>query len=269
MAKPTILKERGTREELYPQTLAKFVQTEGGDNVDEAIDKAKFALFVDMWNNIMRLPNGPTSQMLSIGTYDDEKKEFICGDVRISYQSAISTLVVYSLIQSATVVRMFSACWWIEITPPLITHTNERLPFDGCFAGCRMLKIAPIGGYYGMLQVDSMSNMFLGCTNLAEILGIMDCSYVNGDVETKDAFTNCNKLQKVKIYHLSTNISFKDSPLFSLSSLQYLVTNAANTSSITVTVHPDVYAKLTDESNVEWNQVLVDAAAKNINFATT
>lgn len=44
--------------------------------------------------------------------------------------------------------------------------------------------------------------------------------------------------------------------------------NAANTSAITITVHPDVYAKLTDESNAEWYAVLTAAAAKNITFAT-
>lgn len=38
---------------------------------------------------------------------------------------------------------------------------------------------------------------------------------------------------------------------------------------ITITVHPSVYSKLTDESNTEWHKVLLDAAEKNITFATT
>ena len=49
MAKPTILKERGTGEELYPRTLASLVHTSTGENVEEAVDKAKFKLFDDQW----------------------------------------------------------------------------------------------------------------------------------------------------------------------------------------------------------------------------
>lgn len=48
-----------------------------------------------------------------------------------------------------------------------------------------------------------------------------------------------------------------------------MVTNAANTAAITITVHPDVYAKLTDEDNAEWHQILIDAEDKNIQFVTT
>ena len=40
-------------------------------------------------------------------------------------------------------------------------------------------------------------------------------------------------------------------------------------STATVTVHPTVYAKLTDTTNTQWHKVLTDALAKNITFATT
>ena len=42
-----------------------------------------------------------------------------------------------------------------------------------------------------------------------------------------------------------------------------------NSKAITITVHPDVYAKLTDESNADWHALMASAAAKNITFATT
>ena len=51
MAKQTILTERGTGEVMYPQTLASLVHTADGGNVEEGLEKAKFALFVDMWNS--------------------------------------------------------------------------------------------------------------------------------------------------------------------------------------------------------------------------
>ena len=62
--------------------------------------------------------------------------------------------------------------------------------------------------------------------------------------------------------------------------MQYLVTNAANTSPITVTVHPDVYAKLTGDTTnaaaaaltsdelAQWTALVTTANSKNISFAT-
>ena len=59
-----------------------------------------------------------------------------------------------------------------------------------------------------------------------------------------------------------------------------LVSLAANTAAITITVHPDVYAKLTGDTTNEaaaaltpeelaaWQQVLADAVDRNISFAT-
>ncbi len=61
---------------------------------------------------------------------------------------------------------------------------------------------------------------------------------------------------------------FGDSPPLSLESLSYIVTNAVNPRVITITVHPDVYAKLTDPENAEWYAVNTAAQAKQIAFAT-
>lgn len=58
---------------------------------------------------------------------------------------------------------------------------------------------------------------------------------------------------KLEYFHITIKKSFdvRTSPLLTFSTMQYLVTNAANTSPITVTVHPRVYAKLTgDTTNI-------------------
>ena len=70
-------------------------------------------------------------------------------------------------------------------------------------------------------------------------------------------------------------------PLINLASWQGLVTRAANTDAITVTVHPDVYAKLTGDTTnaaasalsadelAQWQALVAQAAEKQITFATT
>ena len=66
----------------------------------------------------------------------------------------------------------------------------------------------------------------------------------------------------------------------SLASMQYMVNNSQATSSITVTVHPDVYAKLTGDTTnaaaaaltsdelAQWTALATTANSKNISFAT-
>ena len=87
--------------------------------------------------------------------------------------------------------------------------------------------------------------------------------------ETTNMFRNCSSLTYFYFQRLNTDISLQYSPLVSVDSLSYLVDNASNTSAITITVHPEVYAKLTDEANAEWYAVNTAAQAKQITFATT
>lgn len=77
------------------------------------------------------------------------------------------------------------------------------------------------------------------------------------------------KLSTIFIHELRYDINLANLSALSLASLQYLVTNAANTAPITITVHPDVYAKIQDETNTEWHALLAAGAAKQITFATT
>lgn len=78
---------------------------------------------------------------------------------------------------------------------------------------------------------------------------------------------------------MKSNLSFcENSPLINYESVNYLVTNAANTSAITVTVHPTTYSYLTGTAqpsaevggtSEEWQALLTTAQGKQISFATT
>lgn len=113
--------------------------------------------------------------------------------------------------------------------------------------------------------VEHLGYAFYFCVKLRKIIGIIRLDKSSG---VTSAFDQCLELQDVKLYGLLTNISFAYSPLISIESLQYLITNAANASPITVTVHADVYAKIQDEGQVDWHALIETAAAKQITFAT-
>lgn len=106
--------------------------------------------------------------------------------------------------------------------------------------------------------------LFCKCRQLVTIVG--GVTFENAT--HKAAFTDCESLQNVKFRQLQYNVDLKDSPLLTLESFQYLVEDATNTSAITVTVHADVYAKLTDPQQADWYAVNTAAQGKHISFAT-
>lgn len=149
-------------------------------------------------------------------------------------------------------------------------RNNFSIGLDGKFRcdffNCSVLEVAYVSP--SIMYADNTAYMFERCPKLKKIIGILDIRNITSDVNVARMFYQCGLLEHVRISSLKVNISFAYSPLISLESLQYLITNAANTSLITVTVHADVYAKIQDETNAEWHALIETAAAKQITFAT-
>jgi hypothetical protein len=146
----------------------------------------------------------------------------------------------------------------------------KNIDCHAAFANCTNLEVVAFGARDGdNFSPSRIHYAFINCIKLREIKSILNVtsleSYNNKFLNT---FSACRALEKILILNLKDNISFSNSPLLSLESLQYLITNAANTSPITVTVHADVYDKIQDEGQVDWHALIETAAAKQITFAT-
>lgn len=131
-----------------------------------------------------------------------------------------------------------------------------------------VLRIHPESNYKKPINYRThiKSGMYaLGAPNLRQIIGRFSIRSVN----CENIFYHAAKLEDFRLVALGSSISLQWSPLVNLESFAYMIEHASNTSPITITVHPDVYAKLTDESNEEWHALLAAAAEKNITFATT
>ena len=125
-------------------------------------------------------------------------------------------------------------------------------------------------GFFGSMRPGNMASAFYGCIKLNEV-SVLDLQYITTTPVVGNAFQGCSALVTVSIKNLKVSFSFADSPLLSLASLQYLVTNRANgTTRITITVHATVWSKLNDAVNYpEWNALLVDAVNNQyIDFAS-
>lgn len=115
-----------------------------------------------------------------------------------------------------------------------------------------------------MLIGNQCMQAFYGCTNLRKVYGL---SHLRTNIDST-TFQGCSKLEYVGITHLRGNLDLRWSPLLGADSLRFIVSNADNTSAVTITVHAEVYAKLTDPALAEWSGLIAEAAAKNITFIT-
>lgn len=112
------------------------------------------------------------------------------------------------------------------------------------FAGCRSAHTI----YYRTLGARSATGAFSGCTSLVHLR----CLLAPGGR-----------------YSIDYNLDFSSSPGITLESWQDLIGHAANTSASparAITVHPDVFARLADETDTEWHSAMQAAAQKNISF---
>lgn len=262
-----------------------------------AADKAKpvpTQTFIDLWTRCYDCQ------------YDASKeKAFTCNGVALTYQEAID---VYNA-PRISYPRPTGLCSYTEISgmPKTMIFVNSA----GCFSvqdlgrafkGNSNLRVARLSADSDSIRASQLIDAFAGCSNLYEIKGIIGVNDIN-NANSVNAFTNSPNLTKVLIKYLKVSIHFQWQKELSYDSLRYLVDNAANTSPITVTVHPTVYDRLTGDSlggdidpgpsiggdewgdEVEddtglsplststdtpsdWQQLVTDAAAKNITFAT-
>jgi hypothetical protein len=109
---------------------------------------------------------------------------------------------------------------------------------------------------------------FAQCEKLRKILTVINLNSYSLGKPITTLFQGCILLEYVRIQKIRQSISFSNSRLLSLESLQYLITNADNALAITVTVHADVYAKIQDETQTEWHALIASAQEKQITFAT-
>ena len=124
-----------------------------------------------------------------------------------------------------------------------------------------VLKLGDSTNDNWVMKCSDIQDFVTYCSNLKKIIGYIECPVTVN-------FLGTSLLEEIRFKNIARSFGIKDSPLISLESLQYLITNAANTSPITVTVHADVYAKIQDETQTEWHALIASAQEKNITFAT-
>jgi len=164
---------------------------------------------------------------------------------------------------------------------------NDRLTYghgpadDRCpvmlFHGCVNIEVIRFNAW-----VSDPRLMFDSCKKLTKVIGgfIGDEGWPKNPMP--ELFPHSPLITSFKLHRLQNDVSFANNPLIDLDSFTYMVTNrvSTNTNVYTITVHADVYAKLTGDTTNEaaaaltadelsqWQALLTKAAGKHIAFAS-
>lgn len=242
-------------------------------NVLRIADLAKKKVFIDMWNAACTI-NGKRW-----GWYDEAADDFlIYPDFRngeglhLTYEEAVKCYVVSRKDCNSTMNATYCT---LEVPCVLPIRTFSQL-------GSLVQLFESASGVRAVAFTDAtisgqMTSAFNKCSALEEVYGDL---HHHGKGVGNVGMWFCYALRELRIRSEKQNMSFPHSSRLSLASFQHMLTRTDNSVAITITVHPDCYAKmtgdtsnaaaaaLTEEEAAQWQQLLTDAVAKNITFAT-
>lgn len=116
----------------------------------------------------------------------------------------------------------------IEVVNLHITNSNNVT--DSCF-----------------VSFSDTESLFKDASNLS----VIDTRCILKSATWKNTtFTGCKKLKELKITSLGNNIVFKDSPLLSKATVLYMIQKSTTTSTITIILHADAYARLANDADI-------------------
>lgn len=217
------------------------------------------AELIAQFNQSMTMYSGTGGDVWQIGHYEPETGYFIYGTMALT-TAEVRRMLDFRKTAPTSLQGAYSAMWQLSAVAPILQATNGGIVTAYCFYMCRNMKVVAFNGYYrGEFRVANAQNMFDGCYTLEEILGELDISACNS---TTRMFQFCRRLREARLKSLKITVSLSDSPLLSADSIGYMIENATNTAAITITLHSEAYARVSDE-------LFAQAAAKNITIATT
>lgn len=253
----------------------KFTNENRLSKLDEDVEKAKLALFVDMWN----------TACWGYGSYDpegapDTDHPFYLNELYLTYEEAIE---IYQLSagwigtssdaggQNNATNRLFGGVKVRTLIPPFTGNSWEVVHNLCPNSEIETIRLSHTDT---IIPYNTPYNTFGACKKLRKVLTVINY------LKSPSMFKGCVSLEYVRLA-INGDLYLGDSPKLSLDSIQYMVEHSLNADTVvTVTVHPDVYAKLTGDTTNEavseltpdelelWEMGLLEASEKNISFAT-
>lgn len=220
--------------------------------VSDAIQRSKKLLFIDQWKSLDKVYHGA----LKFG-YDTELDRF---NLQWAYPNDKSKKYMPSVTYEEAMVMMGSIPGEVLGYDELSVIAPANLPPMGHQLGTGPylhVMSSEVATYNASMQVLILAAQQSGTVSILQnpmtlvqmptlkaIIGVMTSGQQWNPIQfSKGTGTGFPKLEFFRVL-IKQSFDVRTSPLLTLDTMQYLVTYAQNTSPITVTVHPDVYAKI-------------------------
>lgn len=239
--------------------------TVGEDDKLTVTDTAKRKVFDDLWIKAA----GSNGTVDHTHTEDGVNKPYYLNEVWMTYEEAI---VVYNENYADMLSLHARDIFGVtNFAPPSSSGSMQYVNY-------RTFNAKAINVGNGFLA-QGFSGWLSFAPKLTKIIGNIDLTYWRTSIQS-NSYLQAPNLTDVSIHHLCNNFNIASLKNISLSSMQYMVNSSTATSPITVTVHPDVYAKLTGDTTnaaasaltaeelAQWQALVSTANSKQINFAT-
>lgn len=126
-------------------------------------------------------------------------------------------------------------------------------------------------------SIKALDYSFRNCPKLRKIIGTLGFDRFSGSSINNAEFSKLPALEEVRIF-LKVSMAIKDSPKLSYDSIKFMADNSRNVAAITVTLHADVFAKLSGTASEdaytqsghtkeEWMALVTTAQGRNVSFA--
>lgn len=152
--------------------------------------------------------------------------------------------------------KIYTRGYFVEgMHAPLAYNLNRtnlgRIGMFDSVKGCERLAyesgsthISLMTGSEGTFTMKS-GEYFYNAKSLKKIYGVLEIpTYYS------TAFYNCTQLERVKIKIINANIYLGYSPMLSNRSVLFMIKYATATAAITITLHPDVYARVAEDAEI-------------------
>lgn len=211
--------------------------------------------FIDLWNTLWKVGTSV------YGKYDPENAPdadhpFYGNTLWMTYAEAVA-VAAHGKITNVNNKALYAHSSIRTNLPPNINLAQ---------AECTTTFYASAVEVINALNIIPSSNTFSYCSKLRRIMNLSTLNKTGADTYQ---FSHLPLLEEIRgITTVNSGVvSFRESPLLKLSTLQLIVSKYSSNSILTLAVHPDVMAKIEDESNTEWHALLELGAAKNIQWA--
>lgn len=213
--------------------------------------------FIDEWSAACY----ETVHNIYFGKYNETTGYFEYGDVKdLTYEDAIEALQLCILSTADYPTRCVNNCKVRVLMCRYYQRFAERTSFSSCCRGARNMEYACLSANRRQGAWPSeQSELFSGCFKLRTIEPYIAAESFKTTNEY--IFNHCYALENVRLLELKNDLSIADSPNLTLDSIEYMIANRSGTNAFTITLHPDAYARVTDE-------LFALAGEKNITIAS-